>query len=255
MATHPGRVRVRPRRRDDDAPAPGRLGRILEPALALVALLALAGVTLAVRPSGPATVTVPVGEVTGGAPAGTPVELAAAAADLLEGTTGTGGTGYRFEIVQRSTLVARPDGPLLEIPDPADRTRSLGLTDRIALAGLVEIGVVTPAGFYAELRAGPMTADAPVEFAGAVLFRALVRDGVTYRDDGEGWYRTDAPPGIGLDRLAVGHPGRRVTGARSPTASGTSRRPTRTIPTATVRARPHPTVGSRRTGTTARTGS
>lgn len=49
MATHPGRVRVRPRRRDDDALAPGRVGRILEPALALVALLALAGVTLAGR--------------------------------------------------------------------------------------------------------------------------------------------------------------------------------------------------------------
>lgn len=34
---------------------------------------------------------------------------------------------------------------------------------------------------------------------GEVHYRALVREGVTYRDDGDGWYETEDPPGIGLD--------------------------------------------------------
>ena len=51
-----------------------------------------------------------------------------------------------------------------------------------------------------EMRASPASPDAKVDLAGGErLFRALVRDGLTYRDDGLGWYPTDQPPGIGLD--------------------------------------------------------
>jgi hypothetical protein len=32
---------------------------------------------------------------------------------------------------------------------------------------------------------------------------ALVRDGVTYRNEGAGWYTTDSPPGVGLDPITV----------------------------------------------------
>lgn len=198
MATHTGRVRLAARTHDDASKR--RLGGILEPALAVLAVLALGAGTIAVRTPAPATITVSVAEVTGGAPAGTPVELSAAAADLLEATTRAGGTGYRFEIVQRSTLVARPDGPQIEIPDPDDRTKSLGFTDRYYLHGLVEVGYVTPDGFYAELRSGPMSEDVAADAKGGeVHYRALVREGVTYRDDGDGWYETEDPPGIGLD--------------------------------------------------------
>ena len=177
----------------------GRHHLVVRLAPALVLALVMGGVTLA-RVTPPATVTVPAGAVTAGAPAGTPDELKSAAADLLAAATAKGGAGYRFEIVQRSTLTAKPGGPLIEIPDPADRTKSLGLADTYYLIGLVETGYVTPAGFAMEMRAGPASADAAVDLAGGeLLFRALVRDGVTYRDDGLGWYPTEDPPGIGLD--------------------------------------------------------
>lgn len=202
MATRVGRVRVSPYawggdEGRGDTPSRVRTAVRLIPALALV--LAMAGIALA-RTAPPATVTVPVGAVAGGAPAGTPDELRSAAADLLEAATARGGTGYRFEVVQRSTLVARPGGPQIEVPDPTDRTKSLGLADTYYLIGLVETGYVTPAGFAMEMRAGPASPDARVDLAGGeLLFRALVRDGTTYRDDGQGWYPTDQPPGIGLD--------------------------------------------------------
>lgn len=130
-----------------------------------------------------------------------PADLTDAAADLLEGVTTTpGGTGVTFEVVQRSTLVARADGPRIEIPDPADPYKSLGLADTYDLAVYLERGMVTPDGFHAEIRQGALERDAAIEFgANPVEFAALVRDGRTYRSDGVGWYETDQPPGIGLD--------------------------------------------------------
>jgi hypothetical protein len=140
----------------------------------------------------------------GGALNADPTTLKATAADLLAATTAKGGAGYRFEIVQRSTLLAKPGGLPLMVPDPADPSASPRATDAVYVIGLVETGFVTPAGFYMEMRAGPSSADAPVDLAsGDLMFRALVRDGVTYRDDGEGWYRTDRPPGIGLDPITA----------------------------------------------------
>jgi hypothetical protein len=119
---------------------------------ALVLVLVMAGVTLA-RTAPPRTVTVPVSAVAGGAPGGTPAELKAAATDLLAATTAKGGTGYRFEIVQRSTLTAKAGGPRIEIPDPADRTKTFGSTDTYYLTGLVETVYLTPNGFPA-MRVG-----------------------------------------------------------------------------------------------------
>jgi hypothetical protein len=172
----------------------------LAPSAVLVAPIVIAGLLFGSRTLPPATVTVPVSEVTGGAPIAGPAELKAAAADLLEAAVAKGGTGYRFEIVQRSTLVAKEGGPRIEVPDPIDRTKSLGLADEYYLIGLIETGYVTPDGFSMEMRAGPASPDAKADLAGGeLLFGALVKDGLTYRDDGEGWYPTDRPPGIGLD--------------------------------------------------------
>ena len=56
-----------------------------------------------------------------------------------------------------------------------------------------------------EMRTGPASTDAAADLAGGeLLFRALVRDGTTYRDDGLGWYPTEDPPGIGLDPTTAG---------------------------------------------------
>ena len=157
---------------------------------ALVAALVVAGVAYA-RLAPPETVTVGVTEVTGGAPNGTPGELKAAAADLLAATTAKGGTGYRFEIVQRSTFVEKAGGPRIDADDAY-------------LIGLVETGYVLPSGFYMEMRSGPGTAEADASLTdGELMYRTLVKGGTTYRDDGDGWYPTDLPPGVGLDPVTA----------------------------------------------------
>jgi hypothetical protein len=202
--TRLGRAAVRGYRWGGDPGPSGGVHVLARLAPALLVVLALSGLAAA-RMTPPARATVPVAAVGGGAPGGTPAELTAAAADLLAAATAKGGTGYRFEIVQRSTLTARQGGPRIEIPDPADRTKSLGTTDAYYLNGLTETGYVTPGGFFMEMRTGPESTDAAVDLAGGeLLFRALVRDGTTYRDDGLGWYPTEDPPGIGLDPATAG---------------------------------------------------
>jgi hypothetical protein len=163
----------------------------------LVPIMLVAGILVA-RPIGTQSV----------AAAALPAEpsaLLAAAADQLAAATAKGGTGYTFEIVQRSVVTSRPGGPLVPVPDPVD-PRGVPPTYAATyyLIGLVEIGVVTPDGFAMEMRAGPTSADAKVDLAGGqLLFRALSTKQATYRDDGEGWYTTDRPPGIGLDPLTA----------------------------------------------------
>jgi hypothetical protein len=133
-----------------------------------------------------------------GAAALSPGQLKAAGAAALEAAVLPAGSGYTFEIVQRSTMFAKPDGPRIEIPDPEDRYKTLGLTDEYELGSYIERGRVTPDGFWMEMRTGPGK-DAKPDWAAEYQFGALVRAGRTYRNDGDGWYETDRPPGIGLD--------------------------------------------------------
>jgi hypothetical protein len=142
--------------------------------------------------------------LTVGARDATPAELTAAAADTLE-TALTRGPGITFEIVQTAMVVARPGGPLVEIPDPVDPAASMGTAERYALGTLIERGLATPDGFWSELIHGPAPGDeAAYDLATAQVSRqALVLDGVMYRDDGPGWHETDQLPGIGLDPVTV----------------------------------------------------
>jgi hypothetical protein len=137
--------------------------------------------------------------------ADTPDQALETAADKVEAATAKGGSGFTFTVVSRSTLHAREGGPLIEIPDPVDRYKSLGLADRYYVGGSIAEGIVSPAGYYLQMRAGPATPDEPPDFQKAQpTLAALVSDGKTYRDDGEGWYLTDQPPGIGLDLTTIG---------------------------------------------------
>lgn len=185
------------------------LGRVVEAAVGIAALVLIA-VFLGLRSGLPvlgaaSSRTVPASAVSGGAPNGVPDVLKGAAAQLLRQTVARDGSGYRFEIVQRSMVRARPGGPQVPIPDPADpRGKPIGLIDELYQVGLIETGFVSPAGFSMTMRAGPMSPDARVDLAaGQILFEALVTDGTAYRNDGEGWYRTDRLPGIGLDPVTA----------------------------------------------------
>ena len=128
-----------------------------------------------------------------------PRDLMAIAAAQLDLATKGGGGGYTFTIVQRTSIDARPGGPLVDIPDPVDRHASLGKTDDYDLAAYVERGAAAPGGFWLEIRDGPAPGDTPDFEKAQYELGAIVRDGKTYRNDGDGWYPTDAPPGIGLD--------------------------------------------------------
>lgn len=134
-----------------------------------------------------------------------PAELQANAADELTRALAKDGGGLVFEIVQWQTIQAKVGGPLIDIPDPADRSKSLGTTDSYELGTLVERGFATPDGYWMEILAGP-TAGKSAEYDAATAETrrsALVRDGQAWRNDGTGWYETPQPPGIGLDPATV----------------------------------------------------
>lgn len=128
-----------------------------------------------------------------------------AAAAKLEQATAKGGTGFAFTVDSRSTLRAREGGPKIEVPDPTDRYKSLGLADEYYVGGSIATGFVEGDGDYLlQMRQGPASAKAAPDFEKATAtLTALVRDGVEYRDDGDGWYATDQLPGIGLDPATI----------------------------------------------------
>lgn len=156
-----------------------------------------------------------------GAGSRTATELKADAATVLETALAKGGAGVTFEIVQRSTMHAKEGGPKIEVPDPVDRTKSLGLADEYPLGSLIERGAVTPDGFWMEMRTGPAPGAEP-DWAAEYQFGAIVRDGKTWRNDGEGWYETDTPPGIGLDPRTAALLPQLLRNATEPSDEGTT---------------------------------
>lgn len=139
--------------------------------------------------------------LTAGAENATPAQLTDTAAEVLA-TALSSGTGIEFEIVQTNTITAREGGPLVNIPDPADREKSLGEAEHYVLTPLIGRGIATPAGFWSQIIGGPqagMVEGYRLDEA-RVSREGLVLDGVLYRnDDEQGWYETDGLPGIGLD--------------------------------------------------------
>ena len=114
----------RPARNNDRAQFAQRLpGRRLIPVL-LVPILALGAVSIARANLSPARLAM---GLNAGVTAVEPTELMVAAAAALEDATRPGGPGYRFEIVQTSTMVAKPDGPKIPIPNAIGPVRQRGV--------------------------------------------------------------------------------------------------------------------------------
>lgn len=108
--------------------------------------------------------------------------------------------GFTFTVVSRSTLHALPGGPRIEVPHPTDRFKTIGLADEYYVGASIATGIVTRDGYFLQMRRGPATADAAPDFEKAEpTLAALVTGGKMFRNDGDGWYPTDSPPGIGLD--------------------------------------------------------
>lgn len=183
---------------------------VLLPILLLAALAVARAATLGAGPLLPAGASLP----------SDALGILAGAADRLDAATVNGAPGYRFEISQTSTITARPDGPRIEVPDPEDPHKSIGTADEYLFYSLIERGMVTPAGFWSELRVGPQPGDQP-DFERAELRRsALVKDGVAWRNDRDGWYQADGLPGIGLDPETAALLPRLLREATEPTITG-----------------------------------
>jgi hypothetical protein len=178
---------------------PGRTIALILAPFILVGAVAVARATILPQPLDPRFV------LSAGAEGAMPDELKTAAADVLARALAPGGGGIEFEIVQSSTIAARPGGPLVEIPDPTDRGASLGFAERYAMGTLLQRGFATPDGFWMEMIHGPQPgAEADYKLEEAQVSRqALVREGTAYRNDGEGWHPADLLPGIGLDPATV----------------------------------------------------
>jgi hypothetical protein len=120
-----------------------------------------------------------------------------AAADSLETALGSSGSGITFDVVQRNTLFAKPDGPRIELRDPADPKTVTGTVDQSQISTIFSRGGVTADAFWMEMRG---TQDVKADFDAAQFFaRVLARDGMVWRDDGVGWYTTEVSPGVGMD--------------------------------------------------------
>jgi hypothetical protein len=128
-----------------------------------------------------------------------------AAATKLEQATAKGGSGFSFTVESRSTFQARVGGPKIEVPDPTDRHKTLGLADEYYIGASIATGFVEGDGdFFLQMRRGPTSPDAAPDYERAEpTLAALVRDGAQYRNDGDGWYATDQLPGIGLDPVTI----------------------------------------------------
>jgi hypothetical protein len=178
----------------------GPLQAILRAAEAVLLLLGVVGLlwwSLATR--GPA---VHRGALTLGPGAATVGELQDAAATKLSAALAKGGSGISFEIVQRATVTAKPGGRPVPIPDPDDPEKVLGYAPEVFANALIERGTATADGFYSEIRTGPPP-DAAPDWNGTIKMQALTLAGKTYRNEGDGWYPTTRPPGVGLDPVTV----------------------------------------------------
>lgn len=147
------------------------------------------------------------------------VQLDTAATQMEASLTGN---GYTFTVVSRSTLLARPGGPKIEVPHPTDRFKTLGLADEYYVGASIATGIVASDGYFLQMRRGPATKEAVADFEKAeTTLAALVTGGKTFRNDGQGWYATDSPPGIGLDPRTAGLLPKLLREASDPTLDGT----------------------------------
>lgn len=165
--------------------------------LASVAMLPVIALGVAAVRAAPPTLSTPAG-------GGDATTALGTAATRLETALAKGGPGIEFRVVSRSTLYAKPGGPRIEIPDPADPRTVASLADEYYIGASIASGLASASGFWTQLRQGPSSPTASADFVGApATLASLVRGGVTWRNDGAGWYETDVPPAIGLDPATI----------------------------------------------------
>ena len=167
----------------------GQFAAGLRSAVALLVLL-LGGAAIVVVRTSAAPGVVP-----------TPDALRDTGAEKLDAALAAGGSGIRFEVSQVSTLYAKPDGPRIELRDPADPQKVIGSVDEYQVGTVLSQGGATAEAFWMDMS---IARGEQADFETAELFaRVLERDGKLWRDDGRGWYETDESPGVGMDPVTA----------------------------------------------------
>ncbi len=169
-----------------------RPGRLAAAVVAVFALSAAVGFAAAAQGAAPAPL------VTGPYPAGL-----RAAADALEAATGAGGTGYQFEVEQRQAEDALPGGPEIALYDPSDKAKVTGHTAHFYVNSTVVRGRVAPGALWMEMRVGPGEGVAADFDKAPPMWAVIWRDQTAWRNEGQGWFRADTSPGVGMDPVTA----------------------------------------------------
>jgi hypothetical protein len=180
-------VRVRPR---------GGASHSAADLLGWVALAAVVAVLATARPFAP--------QAAGATPSGSPSD---AQAELDQGAAAMGSASARsfdFTVVTRSTIYAKPGGPRIQVPDPADPYKVAGVADSYYLGASAARGTVAGKDFFLQMYGGDTDPAAAVDIAKlSPTLAGLVTGGTSWRNDGTGWYQSDQVPGIGLDPRTI----------------------------------------------------
>lgn len=179
-----------------------RAGANIASALVGVVMLAAAiGLIVVIRTHNPT----PGPHLAGGVPVAflSADELRNVAASTLDAALAKGGSGLTFQVVQRNTLHTKPGGPPIELKAEDDHSKVVATMDEAYVNSIVSSGAVTDSAFWMQMRRGPAKDEAP-DFSGAELrYSVIERDAVLWRDDGDGWYKTDVSPGMGMDPVSA----------------------------------------------------
>ena len=134
---------------------------------------------------------------------GTAIDQLQGAADTIDVALSKGGSGLTFEAVQRNTLHMKAGGPQIAVRTQDDPTKVVAMVDDFYVNAMVSRGAVTPDSFWMFMRRGPAEGQ-PADFdRSEPIFSVIQREGVMWRNDGRGWYATDASPGMGMDPVTA----------------------------------------------------
>ena len=165
--------------------------------VSLLALVALASGSLAYWLS--SRTPSPTPAVQGGYPA----LLQKAAADTAA-RLAPAGSGLSFTALQRQVLYHVAGAPDLTVPNPSASASPL-VVDSFDVGANVTRGFTRGSDFFMEIR-GIDPAGTVADFdQGKVIFQVITHAGTIWRNEGQGWYTTDTPPGLGIDPFSLSH--------------------------------------------------
>ncbi len=126
-----------------------------------------------------------------------------AAGQVLTSAMNSGGAGFSFLAIQRTTEYAKAGGPQINVVDPTDGRTVLGTTGQLFVGAMMSQGFVTPGGYFMDMRVGSSKSTSASFATAPKAFSVLQSGGMTWRDDGNGWDVTNEPPGMGIDPTSL----------------------------------------------------